>query len=77
MVDPDVPSSAGNPTHPLIHWMVLNIPNGNVNDGMTLREYKGPSPSTGSHTYYFLLYKQTTTINPSVISNYTSSTCSR
>ncbi|CAG2188954.1 unnamed protein product [Mytilus edulis] len=70
MVDPDAGSS------PYLHWLVLNIPKGNVNDGVSVREYKGPAPPSGVHTYYFLLYKQTAKINPSVIGNYTTS-CSR
>ncbi|XP_052072885.1 uncharacterized protein LOC127710979 [Mytilus californianus] len=77
MVDPDVPNpKVGSNSHPLIHWMILNIPKGNVNDGVTVREYKGPQPPSGVHTYYFLLYLQSSRISPSVISNYTTS-CTR
>ncbi|XP_076107055.1 uncharacterized protein C56G2.4-like [Mytilus galloprovincialis] len=78
MVDPDVPIfyKVASNSHPLIHWMVINIPRGNVNNGVTVREYRGPQPSSGVHTYYFLLYLQSSRISPSVISNYTTS-CTR
>lgn len=70
MVDPDASSS------PYIHWMVLNIRRGDVNEGVTVREYKGPQPPNGVHTYFFLLYKQTAALNAAMVTNYTSS-CSR
>jgi phosphatidylethanolamine-binding protein (PEBP) family uncharacterized protein len=76
MVDPYGTHAKG--SHPYINWMVLDIPYGNVNDGLTVREYKGPQPSTSSgvHAYYFLLYKQMTNMNTSFVSSYTT-TCSR
>lgn len=76
MVDPYGTSATH--LHPYINWMVLDIPHGNVNAGLTVREYKGPQPSrsSGVHTYYFLLYKQMTNVNTSSVSSYTT-TCSR
>ena len=58
MTDPDAPS--GN--H--IHWIVVNIPNSNINQGKELLKYQGPSPPQGSgiHNYTFLLYDQLTNI---------------
>ena len=54
MHDPDAPS--GN--H--LHWIVINIPGNNINDGNTLLQYIGPSPPNGSgtHKYIFLLVEQ-------------------
>ena len=76
MVDPY--SAHATHSHPYINWMVLDISHGIVNDGLTVREYRGPQPSrsSGVHTYYFLLYKQMTNMNTSSISSYTT-TCSR
>lgn len=75
MVDPDA-ATTGNDTHPRIHWMVLNIAHGDVIDGVTVKEYRGPQPPSGIHTYYFLLYLQKSRIEPTDVRKYTSS-CSR
>lgn len=76
MVDPY--GTTAKRSRPYINWMVLDIPHGNVNDGLTVREYRGPQPSrySGVHTYYFLLYKQMTNMNTASVSSYTT-TCSR
>ena len=54
MNDPDAPS--GN--H--LHWIIINIPGNNINEGNTLLEYMGPAPPNGSgyHNYIFLLIEQ-------------------
>ena len=54
MHDPDAPS--GN--H--LHWIIINIPGNNINEGNTLLEYMGPAPPKGSgtHKYIFLLIEQ-------------------
>lgn len=54
MHDPDAP--VGN----LLHWIVVNIADNNINNGDILLEYKGPAPpkGSGSHRYMFLLLEQ-------------------
>jgi len=42
-----------------IHWALINIVN-NINNSITLFDYKGPSPppGTGKHRYIFEIYEQ-------------------
>lgn len=42
------------------HWLVVNIPEGDVNSGQTIMDFYGSAPSidTGLHRYVFLLFKQ-------------------
>lgn len=50
--DPDAP----NPSY--LHWLVINIPEENVDNGDTIMTYTPPSPPSGTHKYYVVLYKQ-------------------
>jgi len=65
MYDPD--SLFGN----RFHWLLINIPCSNLNNGDTLLTYIGPSPpaKTGMHRYMFELYKQRNKIQPLDINN--------
>ena len=77
-VDPDVPSpTAGTRERPLLHWMVVNIPEGRMGEGDTVMSYRGPRPPDAAHYYYFLLYEQSHVINTNQTANYTSPTGSR
>jgi hypothetical protein len=67
MVDADAglkvaSSGSGNKAtlHENVHWVVLNIPQSNVQEGTVVVPYKGPAPTYGSgvHRYVFSLYKQ-------------------
>jgi hypothetical protein len=65
MVDADAGLDVGNSgnkgTHQeYVHWVVLNIPQSNVQEGTAVVPYKGPAPTYGSgvHRYVFSLYKQ-------------------
>jgi len=58
------------------HWVVTNISPGtgdfqpaNLSHGNTLSAYLGPAPPAGSgpHRYVFLLYKQSSNSNASVL----------
>jgi phosphatidylethanolamine-binding protein (PEBP) family uncharacterized protein len=42
------------------HWIVTNIVNQNIKDGLQLLPYMGPKPppKTGNHRYIFELYEQ-------------------
>lgn len=77
-VDPDVPrATAGTQERPLLHWMVVNIPEGRVAEGDTVMTYRGPQPPDTAHYYYFLLYEQTNSINTTKAANYTNPPISR
>ena len=43
-----------------IHFVNINIPNGNITNGQILLSYKGPNPppKTKIHKYIFLLFEQ-------------------
>ena len=60
MVDPDVPVAAvGTSARPLLHMVVLNIPDGMVSQGEVFLDYQGPSPPDNKpHHYYYLVYEQ-------------------
>lgn len=62
MVDPDIPailSNLGNSNQPLMHWMVVNILDGNVSLGEELHSYMGPlPPDDNPHYYYYFLFLQ-------------------
>ena len=60
MYDPD----SMNPSW--LHYLVLNIPNGDISKGDIVVSYNGPSPpkGTGIHRYIFELYKQEELIQP-------------
>ncbi|XP_044256809.1 protein D2-like isoform X2 [Tribolium madens] len=65
MTDPDAPSRKDPKFREWHHWLVGNIPGGNVNQGETLSAYvgSGPPEGTGLHRYVFLIYKQNGKIN--------------
>ena len=48
------------------HWLIINIPGNNLNNGDIILPYKGPSPppKTGVHRYIFELYKQNNRLHP-------------
>ena len=60
MTDPDAPTKF----REVKHWLVVNIPGLDINNGQTLAEYigSGPPKDTGLHRYIFLVYKQQTNI---------------
>lgn len=60
MTDPDAPSRATPKYREWHHWLVVNIPGCNVEQGETLSQYvgSGPPKGTGLHRYVFLVYKQ-------------------
>ncbi|KAF5286221.1 hypothetical protein FQR65_LT02233 [Abscondita terminalis] len=60
MTDPDAPSRNKPEFREWHHWLVGNIPGGDISKGETLSEYvgSGPPPGTGLHRYVFLIYKQ-------------------
>lgn len=60
MTDPDAPSRKTPKFREWHHWLVGNIPGGDVSKGEVLSEYvgSGPPKGTGLHRYVFLVYKQ-------------------
>eukprot|EP00124_Ichthyophonus_hoferi_P005767 Ihof_evm2s945 gene=Ihof_evmTU2s945 len=64
--DPDAPTRSDPTMREFLHWIVINIPGGNLNKGHTVAEYIGslPPPNTGLHRYVFAAFKQTGLIDP-------------
>lgn len=58
MVDPDAPSADQHTFRSWLHWMVLNIPDGAIQDGEEIIEYAPPTPpkGTGKHRYVFAIF---------------------
>lgn len=58
--DPDAPSRKDPKVGQVKHWLVGNIPEGDVKKGDYIADYRGSGPpqGTGLHRYIFLLYKQ-------------------
>jgi len=52
-----------------LHYLVVNIPNGDVSSGEIIMPYAGPAPPTGTHRYIFELLQQVSPIRPNVDSN--------
>ncbi|XP_060078413.1 uncharacterized protein LOC132557906 [Ylistrum balloti] len=77
MIDLDVSNPlVGTDTEPLLHWKVINIPNGTVELGDTVQTYRGPAPPDNTtHTYFFLLYQQNKRLNVADMDRYVGSDC--
>ncbi|XP_030383422.1 protein D3 [Scaptodrosophila lebanonensis] len=60
MTDPDAPSRQDPKFREWHHWLVVNIPGGDIAKGEVLSAYigSGPPPGTGLHRYVFLVYEQ-------------------
>ncbi|OXU26687.1 hypothetical protein TSAR_012585 [Trichomalopsis sarcophagae] len=74
MVDPDAPSRDDPKLREMLHWLVCNIPGGDLSKGDVIVEYVGSAPGkdTGLHRYVLLAYKQPEklTIEEAHISNH-------
>jgi len=73
-VDPDAPSPDNPEFRHWLHWLVINIPGTggdhiDPHQGNTIATYMGPSPpaGTGAHRYCFLVYEQSSHIDPSTM----------
>lgn len=62
MTDPDAPKSKAE----VLHWMAINVKDGNSETGQNHAEYfgSGPPQGTGIHRYIFLIYKQPPNYTP-------------
>lgn len=58
MVDPDAPARDMAIISERLHWMVVNIPDGDFAAGETIHPYEGPNPRVGLHRYVHLLFRQ-------------------
>ncbi|CAG9801640.1 unnamed protein product [Chironomus riparius] len=60
MTDPDAPSRMEPTFREFRHWLVVNIPGNDIENGETVIEYigSGPPKDTGLHRYVFLVFKQ-------------------
>lgn len=65
MFSPDYPTRSNPILANFLHWMVVNIPGGHVEDGEVICDYLGalPEPDNDMHRYIFLVYKQKRKIN--------------
>lgn len=54
MIDADAPAEI----HEVRHWLVMNIPESDVENGDEVCEYLGSGTLSGIHRYIFLVYKQ-------------------
>jgi len=63
MYDPDAVTSPG-----WLHYLVINIPNGDISKGDNIISYEGPSPppGSGSHHYIFEQLSQTSPFTTSI-----------
>ena len=61
MWDPDVPPQF---QPGWAHWIAINLQSPNDISSKTLLSYKGPSPPSGTHRYFFGLFEQQHSINP-------------
>lgn len=65
VVDLSIPPAFGTPRRPFLHWLVVNIQDGDFSTGEEIFEYMGPAPPNPyDHTYYFLLFEQSQPIYP-------------
>lgn len=60
MFSPDYPTRSSPTLANFLHWMVVNIPGGRVENGEVICDYLGalPEPDDEMHRYVFLVYKQ-------------------
>lgn len=67
MYDIDVPYPGEDGV--FIHWLVVNIPNSNINNGTTVIEYISPNPPEDSknHRYYIVEYLQSEFIDTNTL----------
>lgn len=65
MTDPDAPSRESPKFREWHHWLVYDIPGGDLSKGKTHAAYigAGPPPKTGLHRYVFIVYKQPGPLN--------------
>ncbi|XP_067667701.1 uncharacterized protein C56G2.4-like [Haliotis asinina] len=79
VVDPDVPlPEFGSKEIPFVHWLVVNICDGQVDNGEVVQSYIGPAPPDKKpHNYYFLVFEQGYELEPSEVSSYAAANCSK
>lgn len=60
MLDPDAPSRKNPKFRSWLHWLVINIRNGDFRNGTEVMPYRPPTPPAGSgkHRYVFLVFQQ-------------------
>ena len=59
-VDPDAPNRKMHLFRNWLHYIVVNIPGDNIEQGNVICKYSGPEPpkNSGLHRYIFLVYQQ-------------------
>lgn len=68
-IDPDVPNRNNSVYSEFLHWLVVNIPDEDVERGDVLADYLGPLPSQGGgqHRFVFQVFRQTERIRPEAL----------
>jgi len=76
LCDPDAPTKLRPVLREFIHWVVMNIPGGDVAAGVEIASYVGACPpyQSGVHRYCFCLYKQAAKFSPAEIATIKSDT---
>lgn len=66
LCDPDMPSRTSPHDREYFHWVVVNIPQGHVEQGDTILPYLPPTPKggTGVHRYFLGIYQQSKKFTP-------------
>lgn len=60
ITQPDAPTREDRSTGEVRHWLIVNIPDNSVNDGLAVAQYLGSGAPDGSglHRYTFLVFRQ-------------------
>ena len=58
--EPDAPSRQDHSLKEWLHWLIVNIPEGNATQGDIIFDYQGSGPdkASGFHRYVYLLFEQ-------------------
>lgn len=71
--EPDAPTIQDKSEGEVRHWLVVNIPDNSIRDGLPIAEYLGSGApiDSGLHRYIFLIYRQSGRIyyDGAVVSN--------
>lgn len=65
LAEPDAPTRADPSDGEVRHWLVVNIPDNSIKDGLAIVQFVGSAPpdGTGFHRYIFLVFKQSAKID--------------
>lgn len=75
LAEPDAPTREDPSDGEVRHWLVVNIPDNSIQDGLPIVAFVGSAPpdGTGMHRYIFFVFKQSAKIDyngPFVVNTY-------